>query len=45
MRKMRSTYNILIGKYEKKKRFVRSKYNLESSIKVELRDTGYEIVD
>jgi hypothetical protein len=45
MGQMRNTYNILIGKRERKRPLGRPRRRWEHNIKMNLRETGCEVVD
>jgi hypothetical protein len=45
MGEMRNAYNILVGKPEGKRPFVRARHRWEDNIRMDLREIGWEGVD
>jgi hypothetical protein len=45
MGEMRNVYNILVGKYERKRPLARPRHRWKASIKMDLREIGWEYVD
>jgi hypothetical protein len=43
--KLRHTYNILVGKYERKRPLVRPRSRWEDNIRMDVREIGWEGVD